>query len=443
MKIGLIGNMNNNNFAMMRYFRDLGADAHLLLYSNDGKGTLSHFTPEADTWNLDRWAPFIHQTGVPNAPVAAFDFPLSTAVGVWSELRRRIGAQDSAINAVTRAQLRRAYGGYYRLIGSGSTPATLTRIGRALDVFYPYSVGVEFLGSCEFTRSARGPWPRRFLYRTLRRQQILGLCRARCVMCTDREVTGAVLAELGVPSIQQTIPMVYNREDLPAEPPTALLAKAHVALRGAGLTILHHARLMWKQRDSYSGEEHLLSTKNSDWLVRAFAALVAERPSLYPRLFIVEYGPDVAATKQLVAQLGIQNAVTWLPKMARRELMWLLGRVSVGVGEFMSPRCMIWGGTGWETLASGKPLLQGFRFEEGEFADIYGYPPPPMLPVKAESDVLEHLLFVADHPERAAEIGRRVREWFDTYNSIALAKKWLALVTDPPGSAQSATNTPC
>jgi hypothetical protein len=104
---------------------------------------------------------------------------------------------------------------------------------------------------------------------------------------------------------------------------------------------------------------------------------------------------------------------------------------------------MIWGGTGWETLASGKPLLQGFRFEEGEFADIYGYPPPPMLPVKAESDVLEHLLFVADHPEQAAEIGRLAREWFDTHNGIALAKKWLALVTDPLGSVQSASPTQC
>lgn len=443
MKIGLIGNMNNNNFAMMRYFRDLGADAHLLLYSSEGKGTLSHFTPEADTWELGRWAPFIHQTDIPNAPVAAFDFPLSTVVGVWSELRRLTGAQDSAVSAVTRAQLRRAYGGYDRLLASGSTPAALARIGRALDVFYPYSMGVEFLGSYEFTESARGPWPRRFLYGALRRQQMLGLSRARCVVSTDREVTGTVLAQLGVPSIQQTIPMVYSREAPPADPPTAPLSKAHSALGDAGVTILHHARLLWKQRGSSSSEEHLLATKNSDWLIRAFAALVAARPSVCPRLFIVEYGPDVEATKELVAQLGIQNAVTWLPKMARRELMWLLGRVSVGVGEFMNPRCMIWGGTGWETLASGKPLLQGFRFEEGEFADFYGYPPPPMLPVKAESDVLEHLLFVADHPEQAAEIGRRARGWFDTYNGIALAKKWLALVTDPPGSAQPATPTPC
>jgi hypothetical protein len=145
----------------------------------------------------------------------------------------------------------------------------------------------------------------------------------------------------------------------------------------------------------------------------------------------VEYGPDVAATKALVAELGIGHRVSWLPKMARKELMWLLGRVSIGVGEFMNPRCMIWGGTGWEALAAGKPLLQGFRFEEGEFEKFYGYPPPPLLPVRSQADVLEGLLFVADHPERAAQMGQRAREWFDTHNGISLAKKWLALVTGP------------
>lgn len=437
MKIGLIGNMNNNNFAMMRYFRDLGADAHLLLYTNDGKGTLSHFTPEADTWEMERWAPFIHQTDIPNAPVSAFDFPLSTVVGLWSELRRMTGALEFSTGAVTRGQIRRAYSGYDILIASGSTPATLARIDRSLDVFYPYSMGVEFFGSYEFTARTRGPLHRQFIYTALRRQQLLGLSRTRCVVNTDREVTGNVLAQAGVPSIQQTIPMVYNLEMTPESPPTTVLADAHRALQGAGVSLLHHARLMWKKREAYSDGEHLLSTKNSDWLIRAFAALVAARPSLSPRLFIVEYGPDVEETKGLVAQLGIQDSVSWLPKMARRELMWLLGRVSIGVGEFYNPRSMIWGGTGWETLASGKPLLQGFKFDEGEFEEFYGYPPPPMLPVVTEKDVLEHLLFVADHAEEAAEIGTRAREWFDTHNGIALAMKWLGFVTDSTASAKS------
>ena len=74
MKIAVVGNMNNNGFALMRYFRDLGADAHLLLNANDGTGDLSHFRPDSDTWNISAWSPFIHQTDIPNAPIAALGF---------------------------------------------------------------------------------------------------------------------------------------------------------------------------------------------------------------------------------------------------------------------------------------------------------------------------------------------------------------------------------
>lgn len=427
-KIGLIGNMNNNNFAMMRYFRDLGADAHLLLYSNDGKGTLTHFTPDADTWEIEKWEPFINQTVIPNAPVAAFNYPLSALINIWMWIRRISGTIDHSVNAVTRVQMRSAYSEYDKLIGSGSTPAALVRIKRELDIFYPYAIGVEFLGSYEFARMAQRSWYHLMLQSFLRNKQSVGLIRARCVVNTDREVTGKVLAQFGIKSIPLAIPMVYNREVLPEIPPTPILADAQSALQGCRLTLLHHARLMWKEREGYSADDHKLTSKNSDWLFRAFARLVADRPSLGTRLFIVEYGPDVEATKNLVAQLGIQDSVTWLPKMARRELMWLLSRVSIGVGEFYHSRCMIWGGTGWETLASGKPLLQGFKFDDGEFENVYGYAPPPMLPVQTEEDVLKQLMFVADYPEQAAEIGERARIWFNTHNGISLAKKWLDLL---------------
>lgn len=41
MKIALIDNMNNNFFAVTRYFRDLGIDAHLFLIQSESQ----HFTP--------------------------------------------------------------------------------------------------------------------------------------------------------------------------------------------------------------------------------------------------------------------------------------------------------------------------------------------------------------------------------------------------------------
>lgn len=433
MKIGLIGNMNNNNFALMRYFRDLGADAHLLLYSNDGKGTLSHFTPEADTWEIERWSPFIHQTDIPNGPIAAFDFPVSYAIELGSKLIGLPNALDGHIKSVTRMQLRRAYHGYDRLIGSGSTPAALERINCSLDLFYPYSTGIEFFNSVGFNVQKR-LWYVRPVYKALRRRQLRGLLRAKSVAGVNLGSAENILRQLGILSIPLMLPMLYSRENYPENPPTSTLAGAFQVLNYSGFSLLHHARLIWTKPEHYSVSEHLSTTKNSDWVIRSFASLVAARSNVCPRMFIMEYGPDVEATKKLVANLGIDSWVTWLPKMSRRELMWLLRRVSIGVGEFYTSPRTIWGGTGWETLASGKPLLQGYHFSENEFEAIYGYPPPPILPVKDQDDVLEHLFFVADNPFDATEIGLRARQWFDSYNGSALAKKWLKLVTNPGSS---------
>jgi hypothetical protein len=55
MKIALIGNMNNNGFSLLRYFLDLGVEAALFPYSDDGVGNLTHFCPEADTWQFEKW----------------------------------------------------------------------------------------------------------------------------------------------------------------------------------------------------------------------------------------------------------------------------------------------------------------------------------------------------------------------------------------------------
>ena len=62
MKIALIENMNNNHFALMRYLRDRGYDAHLFLSRGEGITSLTHFLPESDTFEIEKWEPYIHRT---------------------------------------------------------------------------------------------------------------------------------------------------------------------------------------------------------------------------------------------------------------------------------------------------------------------------------------------------------------------------------------------
>jgi hypothetical protein len=59
---------------------------------------------------------------------------------------------------------------------------------------------------------------------------------------------------------------------------------------------------------------------------------------------------------------------------------------------------------------------------------MYGYPPPPMLPICTEEDVLKQLMFVANNPDLTEDIGHSALKWFNTYNGINLAKKWLQIL---------------
>jgi hypothetical protein len=428
MNIGLIGNMNNNNFALMRYFRDLGADAHLLLYANDGEGGLSHFKPECDTWAIDKWKCYIHKTDIQNTLISAFDFPVSHILSFKSLIMYFLGKNFFWQRAISQRKIIETYHSYDRLVASGITPANLLRVGRSLDIFYPYAAGVEFLGTGEFLVRFKGGLGinRLFLNYVLRRQAI-GIQSAKNVVTGELSLSIDIFKGIGVEPIVLQMPMVYDGEIVPKLPPTKTLQDAWDAIKDVQFTLLHQSRLLWVNPGNYSSDAWRKENKNNDLLLYAFAEFLSIRPTINSRLLIVDYGPDVASTKRLAVELGIDRHLYWLPRIERRELMWLLSRVSVGVGEFYDLPRMIWGGTGWETLASGKPLLQGFNFEEGEFDRMYGYPPPPMLAVRNREDILKHLIDMSDSPRKQDEIGRGAKAWFSRYNGIGLAKRWLDL----------------
>jgi len=438
-KIALIGNMNNNNFALMRYFRDLGADAHLLLYKGDGANTLSHFCPENDTWEIERWAPFIHQTKIENGPFSILGnperliFPYQPLCYLKYAIKFLMRRQGRRILPPTVSELRAAFSGYDRYVGSGLSPAILNRMGLALDIFYPYATGIEFLASPEFLSLKMNS--RYLIRKTLERveaAQRTGIDRARFCLNAEMSVTRNAFQANQIKFITLAIPMVYSQELPPNERRlSAELIAAKKEIEDSDLAILMHSRLMWCKQATFTNSEWASWSKNSDWLVREFARLLVMRPGLKARLFILEYGPDIEATKALSTELGIEHAMTWLPKMARRELMSLIAACDIGVGEFYRDHGVLWGGTGWEVLSQGKPLLQSYNFDDGEYEAIFGYPPPPMLPVKSRDCILRHLIDMADHAEKRKAIGRGAAEWFGRYNGIGLAAQWLNILTRP------------
>ena len=135
------------------------------------------------------------------------------------------------------------------------------------------------------------------------------------------------------------------------------------------LKVFHSARLKWVRDPKKSEADWFIESKNNHYFIQGFANFLKGGGQGKGTLFIVEYGPDVAATKRLCEELGISDSVRWLPVMSRKEIMIFLKLCDVGVGQFYRKPGMIWAGTGWETLAAGRPLLQSFNFTQAEFKE--------------------------------------------------------------------------
>lgn len=413
MKVAVIGNMNNNGFSITRYFRLLGADAHLFQYLDDGRGGLSHFGPENDTWEIDSWAPYIHRLAIPNAPTALLGHRLNAML-----------VAVKGLNIGPRTSLRQVASEFDAIVGSGIAPAALHQLDVSLDIFFPYSTGVEFVeGGSVYGRNPS--WWRRALSQVAKRYQCHGIRRARHVLNGEMGRTRQVLEELGVTNLNLPVPMVFNGGQAePLQIPAGPLADAIARIGQSDFSIMAHSSHRW----ATSALDPLRPSKNNDWLIQGFAELCRARPDTEALLVLTEYGPDVGETKRLIAKLGIGDQVLWLPTMTRREIGLVLSRVSMGAGEFITTPGTIWGGTGWETLAAGKPLLNGFYFQEGEFETLFGHRAPPMLKVRSREDVGRLLLEMNDHRDSCNSIGAAAREWFDAHNGLSLARRWLALI---------------
>ncbi len=412
MKIAIIGNMNNNGFALMRYFRDLGVDAHVFSYANDGEGTLAHFNPEADTWQIQRWGAFCHKT--------KFISGYESIVGIPKKL----------IMPPPRSYFDATFDSFTHFVGTGIAPALFYRFNKRLDIFTPHGVNVEFLGCLEFcNRCSSGNLLRRAIHTYTRRMQEKGLRFNTTHILSPDHATNAYLLRNSFSPKVVAMPMVYNREmgkegSIPEHLTTILST-----IKSHDFVVTSHASQDWLKPPFLSEQQFYHWNKRNNWLIEAFATLVRSRGHRNPLLVLFEYGANVSEAKALCSTLGIENNVLWVSKMARKYILIILKYSTIGVGEFTCCDRTLWGGTGWEVLASGKPLLQDFHFKDDEFEREYGYKAPPLLGVKKQDDIYTHLIAMMDSPESCKKIGHQAKAWFEEHNGIGLAAQWVQLLS--------------
>ena len=115
--------------------------------------------------------------------------------------------------------------------------------------------------------------------------------------------------------------------------------------------------------------------------------------------------------------------------MNRREIMLLISKVDVCIGEFYQINNMLFGGTGYEVLASGKPFIQSFNFKENDFNQKFNSSLPPILSANNFNDIYMHLVKLYNDIDFKLTIGKKSSEWFNKNCGIELASKIIKSVT--------------
>ena len=112
--------------------------------------------------------------------------------------------------------------------------------------------------------------------------------------------------------------------------------------------------------------------------------------------------------------------------MPRKDIMILLKYVDIGVGKLGDN--YMWGGVGWEFLASGVPFFYNLQFSNEEYSKLTSIPMPNIFKNASELDIVNHLLNFEKSPEKYKKIGKELQIWFNKYGGIGLASIWKDII---------------
>jgi len=373
MKVACIGNANNNFFSMVRYLRDKGVDAELVLMNNE----LAQFHPSNDTFDLS-YQQYTRQVN-------------------WGHTHK--------LHQTNMEHVRQDMKGYDYIIACGAAPAYLRAAGLKANLFMPYGADLYAytayrITSPKFIRS----------YNALVKQQRMAIAEVDHIgVGHSNETFQEVFDRLKIADkvIKVSIPMVYNGlyspENLKAHQNQSHWHAEFKSLRSENdMLIFHFNRLFWKNASD------IFSDKGNDRFLKAFARFAKGRTDGYKaHVMICEYGPQVAETKQLVKELEIEEYITWFPLMPRKEIMLGVMEADICIGQFVVSWLLY--GSVFEICLMGTPFM-GYR-EDENYAKFYDalY---PLINVSTVDQIHGALEEYKEDPDKFQEMGDEAREWF-------------------------------
>lgn len=149
--------------------------------------------------------------------------------------------------------------------------------------------------------------------------------------------------------------------------------------------------------------------KNNDRIFHALKILKDE--GLRPLLRAVEWGSDVAASKELIRELGIEDMVEWVQPMKKKALWQAYLENHAVVDQFSSPAL---GGVSFETMVLGRRLIS--HLDRAMNRRFFGQEPPILYAETAE-DIAAAMRRVMLDPDDIAGDGQAAQSWMQVYHS--------------------------
>jgi glycosyltransferase involved in cell wall biosynthesis len=384
-RIALIGNMNNNFFALTQYLLEVGYDANLFFHLG-----ASHFQPKADTFKLE-FTKFCK------------------AINWFGE-----GLSDSKLE-ICRNDL----AGYNYFIGMGDEAAFAVAAGINFDIYFPY-------GS-DFYKFAWLPpnfsFSQRLFMKVNKNTSFKQSGRGTMATYIRKAIVNAenVFLDYTNPEYEKKltdldlkgkfknipIPFIYLKEYQQNDLWDTHWKHSIDKLREENqFLLLYHGRQEWKTEY----ENNDFTNKNTHHLILGFAEFIKLNPNLKTTLIMLEYGGDVINSKNLINKLGISEQIVWFPMMYRKDLMYLIKSVDVCSGEF--GKSFLTFGTIIEAMLMGKPIIH-YRLDKlyfEKFDELY-----PLYNARESSEICNVLIQSFNNEEARVEMGQKARDWVMKY----------------------------
>jgi glycosyltransferase involved in cell wall biosynthesis len=160
----------------------------------------------------------------------------------------------------------------------------------------------------------------------------------------------------------------------------------------------------------FAPSRHNFPIKGNDRMLRAFATICRDTTSR-PILLLCDWGQECRQSRELIAELGIDRRVVWLPPLCKTKLIDYYRAADVVLDQFVIGT---FGTVTPEAMACAKPVLVHF---DDELHRWCYESMPPVVRAQTDADIVAKLRELLASTALRQQIGAASRSWVERWHS--------------------------